>query len=105
MRLMVNIYQRPIGDYVNATDLCKAARKKLNDYTRLNTTKDFLSKLSLVAGIPVTEQKQGVMPFVFTIQGGTPESQGTWIHPDVAINLAQWLSPKFTVRVSRIINE
>ena len=27
--------------------------------------------------------------------------QGTWVHPHVAINLAQWLSPRFAVRVSQ----
>jgi hypothetical protein len=30
-----------------------------------------------------------------------PEIQGTWVHPQVAIHLAQWLSPKFAVRVSK----
>ena len=28
---------------------------------------------------------------------------GTWIHPKVAINLAQWLSPDFAVLVSNWI--
>ena len=27
--------------------------------------------------------------------------QGTWVHPQVATHLAQWLSPKFAVLVSR----
>ena len=30
-------------------------------------------------------------------------SQGTWIHPDLAIQLAQWISPKFALQVSKWI--
>jgi len=33
--------------------------------------------------------------------GGNPRLQGTWVHPQVAINLAQYLSPKFAVLVSQ----
>ena len=44
-------------------------------------------------GIPVAELIQRVM-------GGTPEIQGTWVHPRVAIHMAQWLSPEFSVHVS-----
>ncbi|OUK65272.1 DNA-binding protein, partial [Enterobacter hormaechei] len=28
-----------------------------------------------------------------------------WVHPDIAINLAQWLSPQFAVQVSRWVRE
>ena len=32
-------------------------------------------------------------------------NQGTWIHPDLAIQLAQWLSPKIAIQISKwIIN-
>ena len=32
-------------------------------------------------------------------------NQGSWIHPDLAIQLAQWISPKFVIQVSKwIIN-
>ena len=33
--------------------------------------------------------------------GGNPRLQGTWVHPQVAINLGQWLSPAFAVKVSK----
>ena len=39
------------------------------------------------------------------IKGGIKELQGTWVHPDVAINLAQWVSPKFAVFVSKWLRE
>jgi hypothetical protein len=34
---------------------------------------------------------------------GPNESRGTWVHPKVAINIAQWISPKFSVQVSEWI--
>ena len=32
---------------------------------------------------------------------GDRVEQGTWVHPQVAINLGQWLSPEFAVQVSQ----
>lgn len=37
--------------------------------------------------------------------GGEPTLQGTWVHPYLAINLAQWLSPAFAVKVSTWVSE
>lgn len=93
-----HIRQRPKDGYINATEMCKTAGKRLNDYTRNSGTTEFIEELSSVAGIPATELVQ-------TIQGGPPQLQGTWVHPDVAVNLGQWLSPKFAVWVSKWINE
>ncbi|MCK5875998.1 MAG: KilA-N domain-containing protein [Candidatus Marithrix sp.] len=31
------------------------------------------------------------------MQDGIPEEQGAWVHPYIAINLAQWCSQKFAV--------
>ena len=92
------IHQRAIDGYVNATAMCKAVGKKFNDYSRLKTTQDFVKELSSVTGIPVTELIQSLM-------GGSPDEQGTWVHPDIAINLGQWCSPKFAVAVSQWVRE
>jgi KilA-N domain len=35
------------------------------------------------------------------MKGGDIRFQGTWVHPQVAINLVQWLSAKFAVQVSQ----
>ena len=44
-------------------------------------------------------------PLTIQITGGPNEGRGTWVHPDVAIHLAQWCSPKFAVQVSRWVRE
>ena len=50
-----------------------------------------------VTGNPATEQNQYLIE---VRQGGTPDQQGTWIHPQVAVNFGQWCSPGMAVKVS-----
>lgn len=88
------IYQRPADGYVNATAMCLAAGKRWFDYSRLSTTGAFVDELATETGIPASVLVQ-------TLKGGDVTMQGTWVHPQVATHLAQWLSPKFAVLVSR----
>lgn len=92
------IPQRATDGYINATAMCKAAGKSFADYNRLASTQDFLNELSSEVGIPITELIQ-------IVGGGTPHLQGTWVHPQVSIHLAQWASPRFAVRVSQWVLE
>lgn len=92
------ISQRITDGYINATAMCRSAGKKINDYGRLSTTQAFLNELSTETGIPATELVQSV-------RGGESHLQGTWVHPQVAIHLAQWLSPRFAVLVSKWVFE
>lgn len=93
-----HINQRLMDGYINATALCKACKKDFYDYSRLKSTKEFIDELSSETVIPVSALIQ-------TVKGGTPQFQGTWVHPQVAINLAQWASPKFAVLVSKWVFE
>lgn len=88
------IEQRAKDGYINATTMCQAAGRNWADYSRLNATQAFLPELSADMGIPISDLVQSV-------RGGPPHRQGTWVHPQVAINLAQWLSPRFAVLVSK----
>jgi hypothetical protein len=85
------IEQRQIDGYINATAMCSAAGRLFGHYAENRTVKAFLRELESVIGIPITELIQSV-------RGGS--AQGTWVHPKVAIHLAQWLSPRFAVQVS-----
>ena len=81
--------RQPDG-YVNATAMCQAGGKRWNDYSRMERTTEYISALTAVAGIPVTD-------LVDLKQGGRPDEQGTWIHPRLAVDLARWVSPAFAV--------
>jgi len=78
--------------------MCNAVGKRFNDYARIGNTGEFLNELSRSAGIPADL-------LVYTRLIGPNETRGTWVHPDVAINLGQWLSPKFAVAVARWVRE
>jgi hypothetical protein len=88
------ITQRAKDGYINATAMCKAANRPWGRYWETKIARDFATALSADIGIPISELIQSV-------SGGVPELQGTWVHPQVAIHLAQWLSPQFAVQVTQ----
>lgn len=88
------VQQRVHDGYINATAMCQATGKRFHDYNRIGPTVAFISALASATGKPVTELIQSV-------SGGEPSHQGTWVHPQVAINLAQWCSAEFAVQVSQ----
>ena len=91
------IRQREDG-YMSATDMAQANGKKVNHWLSLKSTNEFLESFSSVTAIPVTELVQ-------VFQGGLPEEQGTWIHPDIAPDFGTWCSVPFRVQVNRWIKE
>lgn len=85
--------------YINATQMCKAGGKLFGHWKELDSTKTVIEVLSSDIGIPISqlvESKKG---------NTTAYKQGTWIHPDLAIQLAQWLSPSFALQVSRWVRQ
>lgn len=93
-----DISRRESDDYVNATAMCKAGGKLFADYARLSRTQDYVTALAkslstaTVMGNPIS-----TVDLIHTVQGGTPELQGTWVHPRLAVDLARWISPAFAV--------
>lgn len=90
--------QRAKDGCVNATAMCKAAGKLWGHYHENKTTKQFLVELERSIGIPMDL-------IVQPITTGANDLRGTWVHPHVAIHLAQWLSPSFAVQVSQFVYE
>lgn len=91
------IQQRANDGYINATAMCKAAGKLWGHYRANKTTDEFLDALSASIGIPIDDMLQGLIQS----KSGSPENGGgTWVHPQVAVHLAQWLSADFAVKVS-----
>lgn len=85
----------PCG-YVNATAMCKAGGKRFQNYSRTKQTEVWIAYLSSVTHISVTE-------LMFTIQGGDPGLQGTWVHIDIALDLAQWVSVEMKFWANRVL--
>ena len=87
--------------YINITNLCKAGGKLFADWSRLKRTDSFKQVLSTAMGIPISE--------LIKVGSGSKYENDiknqTWSHPQVAINIAQWISPEFDVLVSKWVYE
>ena len=81
---------------VNATEMAKPFGKLVKDWLKNNQTKEFINTLSTVRNILLTD-------LVKVKQGGT--AQGTWLHEDVALEFARWLSPAFAIWCNDRIKE
>lgn len=80
---------------VNATQMAKPFGKKAVDFLKLQQTKEFLQELSEVKKITSTE----------LVQVTHGNNGGTWMHEDVALEFARWLSPKFAIWCNDRIKE
>lgn len=77
--------------YVDATELCRAAGRRWNDYYADNVpTAEFLRGLSNNTGTPVLRSPAG--PGLIELARG--RGVHTWVHPRVAWHLAYWASPE-----------
>jgi len=81
------IARRTTDGYVNATAMCKANDKRWSDYRESDRCQQYLDALSQTTGIPVFD-------LIVSRQGN---SGGTWVHPQVAVDLARWVSAPFAV--------
>lgn len=90
-------FQKGNSVMVNATEMAKPFGKLTKDWLSNKSTKEFLSTLSAVRTIPLTE-------LVNVKQGGNCE-QGTLMHEDVALEFARWLSPAFAIWCNDRIKE
>ena len=79
-------FQKGDSVMVNATEMAKPFGKRCNDFLSTKQTNELISSLSAKTGIPATG-------LVTVNQGGN--NQGTWLHEDLALIFAQWLSPDF----------
>jgi hypothetical protein len=81
------IQRRTTDGYVNATAMCKANGKRWSDYRESDRCQRYLDALSELTEIPVVSLYQA-------IEG---RNGGTFVHPQLAVDLARWISAPFAV--------
>lgn len=94
------IESRSSDNFINATQLCKAGGKYFTHWYHLQTTTELIREFTaqnLKHGIPCSAPPTDIK------HGG--RNAGAWIHPDLAVQLAQWISPIFALKVSQWIRE
>ena len=92
------IHQRAKDGYVNATAMCKAAGKRLGNWSQNADTEKVIEAISRSAGIPADL-------LMDTIVTGRNEQRGTWVHPKVALHLATWCSADFYAQVINWVHD
>jgi hypothetical protein len=82
--------------WVSLSDMATATGKRVSNWTRLETTVEFLAEVESITQIRVIDSKVGGQ--------GIPENErGTWAIEEVAIDFAAWCNVKFRVWVSQQI--
>ncbi len=86
--------------YVNATKLCQLGGKRFAKYCQNDSYKNLLDEL--------VNQYRSTSSFTITIKGGSDAISttvaGTYVHRDLIPHIASWISARFGMLVSRIVN-
>ena len=83
---------------VNATEMARAFDKRPIDYLRLPTTIELVN--AIVRKSHISESQ-----LIITKQGSSINGGGTWLHEDIALDFAQWLSVDFRLWCNDRIKE
>lgn len=118
----IEVHARLSDGFVNASELCKIGNKKFPDWYRTAEAKRVVQELKeqlkkeLQDKLRVTPNStshisrvelDGNVVVVEINEGNCKRGsiRGSWVHPDLALCVAQWACPKFFVQVSRWIRE
>lgn len=88
-------FQKGDSVMVNATQMAKPFGKSPKDFLKTDQTKTYIESLSEVRKIHSSD-------LVRVIYG---DNGGTWMHEDVAMEFARWLSPAFAIWCNDRIKE
>lgn len=84
---------------VNATEMAKPFGKRPVDWLQNQQSKEFIKALAEV-------RNSTTVDLVRVTKGGNDKNnQGTWMHEDVALEFARWLSPAFAIWCNDRIKE
>lgn len=82
---------------VNATEMAAAFDKRPGKWLELPSTREFIDTLSSI--------RKSDTSLVTTVMGSPLSGGGTWMHEDVALEFARWLSPSFAIWCNDRIKE
>ncbi len=91
-------FQKGDSVMVNATQMAKPFSKSAKHWLSNQSTEDYLSELSKVRNLTFAD-------LVIVSKGSPDNGGGTWMHEDVALEFARWLSPAFAIWCNDRIKE
>ena len=107
------------NNYINATKLCSENNKRYEHWSRNASNEELINevKKEINHSNSLTTHIRAVNDFddndtdfikpIIVIKGGGKITQisGTYVHPLLIPHIASWISPKFGIKVSKIVNE
>lgn len=79
--------------YINVQRFCQWGNKDFHEWLQLEQTIGFIELMKTVTDLPVS----------ILIDTSTPDE--IWMHPDLAVQIALWISPRFFIKMSRRIRD
>ncbi|MBI0431705.1 KilA-N domain-containing protein, partial [Pectobacterium parmentieri] len=87
--------------WFNATVAAKHHGKRALDWLRLDSSKEYAKELGKELSIQAINGKGEISHLLARVENG--RNGGTWMHPELAVEFARWLSPKFARACDRHI--
>lgn len=92
------------NSYVNVTKLCNEYGKEFRHWKENNGSKELIKEVD--DHIQARRNSDGPKPVsIITIGTGNNDLRGTYVHPLLVPHIASWISPKFAIKVSEIVND
>lgn len=121
----IHIDSRDSDNYINATQMCQVGGKLLGSWYRLESTRLLISTLetklnnrsshniryNILSRDEFTEETLTEDDNIISdeyqkaVEIKPGRNGGAWIHPDLAVQLAQWICPIFSLQVSEWVRE
>jgi len=98
------IHQRASDGYINLNQIADAADRRVDNWLRLQEVQDLIHEFESQQNLHSSDLRN-VKPAFVTSRARADRGGGTWAHPDIAIQFAQWCSPAFALQVSRWVRE
>jgi hypothetical protein len=96
--------------YINATKLCQLGNKHLRYWQRTDSSKELIDTFNI--NVPGADLHGAQVSYEIKQKDlkGLPRTDqeiilGTYYHRDLIVHLAQWISPAFAFKVSKIVND
>lgn len=82
--------------YINATKMCASGGKRFDHWGENKNSRELVEEvkknLPETRDVLITDNSYGI-------------TRGTYAHPDLIPHIASWVSPKFAIKVSKIVND
>lgn len=116
----ITVEQRSTDGFINGTAMCVAHGKKINAWFSTQDTLELFIALASdldpnfnyqnsgnldVSTLSATKYTEIFVGLIISRSGSPQTGGGTWLHPDLAVQLAQWCNKPFALQVSRWVRE